>query len=194
MLSNRRLTSKGFRPYGTSYKLPIIGRAHVTLTAEAGAQITTWVYVVKDRKERSLLGKSDGERLGIIQLNPRGALTEVVNRVSDIPKAEQLAVDAFDEDPKQADLIFNEFPQLFSNHTGKFKGEPVRIHVKPDAKPVIQATRRIPMHYVNPLKKEIEQMLNDDIIEGPISIEEPGTFLSNLVIADKKDKCAIRVT
>ena len=187
-------TSKGFRPYGTSYKLPIIGRAHVTLTAEAGAQITTWVYVVKDRKERSLLGKSDGERLGIIQLNPRGALTEVVNRVSDIPKAEQLAVDAFDEDPKQADLIFNEFPQLFSNHTGKFKGEPVRIHVKPDAKPVIQATRRIPMHYVNPLKKEIEQMLNDDIIEGPISIEEPGTFLSNLVIADKKDKHAIRVT
>ena len=43
------------------------------------------------------------------------------------------------------------------------------------------------MHYINPLKKEIEQMLNDDIIEGPISIEEPGTFLSNLVIADKKD-------
>ena len=187
-------TSKGFRPYGTSYKLPIIGRAHVTLTAEAGAQISTWVYVVKDRKERSLLGKSDGERLGIIRLNPRGAPTEVVNRVSDIPKAEQLAVDAFDEDPKQANLIFNEFPQLFSNHTGKFKGEPVRIHVKPDAKPVIQATRRIPMHYINPLKKEIEQMLNDDIIEGPISIEEPGTFLSNLVIADKKDKRAIRVT
>ena len=50
------------------------------------------------------------------------------------------------------------------------------------------------MHYINPLKKEIEQMLNDDIIEGPISIEEPGTFLSNLVIVDKKDKRAIRVT
>ena len=56
------------------------------------------------------------------------------------------------------------------------KGEPVRIHVKLDAKPVIQATRRIPMHYVNPLKKEIDHMLNDDIIEGQISIEEPGTF------------------
>ena len=43
-------TSKGFRPYGTAYKLPIIGRAHVTLTAEAGAKINTWVYVVKDKK------------------------------------------------------------------------------------------------------------------------------------------------
>ena len=79
-------TSKGFRPFGTAYKLPIIGRAHVTLTAEAGAQITTWVYVVKDRKEQSLLGKSDGERVGIIQLNPKGATTEVVNRLTEIPK------------------------------------------------------------------------------------------------------------
>ena len=44
-------TSKGFRSYGIAYKLPIIGRAHVTLTAEAGAKISTWVYVVKDKKE-----------------------------------------------------------------------------------------------------------------------------------------------
>jgi hypothetical protein len=147
-------TSKGVRPYGTAYKLPIIGRAHLTLTAEAGAQITTWVFVLMDHKERSLLGKSDRERLGIIHLSPRGALTEVINQVSEIPKTEQLAIDAFDEDPKQADIIFNEFPQLFSNQTGKFKGEPIKIHVKPDAVPVIQATRRIPMHYVNPLKKK----------------------------------------
>ena len=43
-------TSKGFRPYGTAYKLSIIGRAHVMLTAEAGAKINTWVYVAKDSK------------------------------------------------------------------------------------------------------------------------------------------------
>ena len=45
-------TSKGFRPYGTAYKLPIIGRAHVDLTTEAGASINMWVYVVKDKKEQ----------------------------------------------------------------------------------------------------------------------------------------------
>ena len=73
-------TSKGFRPYGTAYKLPIIGRAHVELTAEAGASINTWVYVVKDKKEQSIIGKNDGERLGIIKLNPQGATAEVVNR------------------------------------------------------------------------------------------------------------------
>ena len=37
-------------------------------------------------------------------------------------------------------------------------------------------------------------MLKDDIIEGPIAIEEPGTFLSNLVITKKRDTSKIRVT
>ena len=29
-------------------------------------------------------------------------------------------------------------------------------------------------------------MVKEDIIEDPISVEEPGTFISNLVITDKK--------
>ena len=37
-------------------------------------------------------------------------------------------------------------------------------------------------------------MLKDDVIEGPISTEEPGTFLSNLVITDKMNTDRIRVT
>ena len=110
-------TSKGFRPYGTAYKLPIIGQAHVTLTAEAGASITTWVYIVKDHKEQSLLGKGDGERLGIIKLNPKGAAAEVVNRISQIPKSEQLSMDPFEEDSQQEKAFIREFPKLFSNKT-----------------------------------------------------------------------------
>ena len=37
-------------------------------------------------------------------------------------------------------------------------------------------------------------MLEEDIIEGPISIQEPGTFLTNLVITDKKSSDRICVT
>ena len=37
-------------------------------------------------------------------------------------------------------------------------------------------------------------MVKEDIIEGPIEVKEPGTFLSNLVITDKKDTDRIRVT
>ena len=65
--------SKGFRPYGTTYKLPIIGKAKVTLKCENGATIDTEVWVVNDRKESSLLGEEDAIRLGIVTINLKGA-------------------------------------------------------------------------------------------------------------------------
>ena len=37
-------------------------------------------------------------------------------------------------------------------------------------------------------------MLSDDIIEGPLELEESGIYLSNLVIADKKESGKICVT
>ena len=43
-------TSKRFRPYGTHYHLPIIGRFHATLSAQNGADIKTWVYVLKNEQ------------------------------------------------------------------------------------------------------------------------------------------------
>ena len=59
---------------------------------------------------------------------------------------------------------------------------------------VIQPPRRVPMHYGERLRQELEKMKEEDITEGPINIEEPGTFLSNLVVADKKGTDRIRVT
>ena len=44
------------------------------------------------------------------------------------------------------------------------------------------------------LKSELNKISEEDIIEGPIDVEEPGTFISNLVITDKKGTDRIRVT
>ena len=63
-----------------------------------------------------------------------------------------------------------------------------------DAVPIIQPRRRIPLHCVDRLESEIKKMLDEDIIEGPLDEEEPGTFISNLVITDKKGTDQIRVT
>ena len=92
------------------------------------------------------------------------------------------------------DIIKRRHPKLFSERTGKCRGSPIEIQIKADAVPIIQPPRRIPLQYVAKLKKEIDSMLKDDIIEGPVTIEEPGTFLSNLVIAKKRDSNKIRVT
>ena len=81
-------TSKRFRPYGTAYHLPIKGKALVTLTAELGAEIETWIYVVDDHKESSLLGETDAIRLGIVKLDLRGAEEEVVKKIEYLNKSD----------------------------------------------------------------------------------------------------------
>ena len=50
------------------------------------------------------------------------------------------------------------------------------------------------MHYWERLRQELGRMKEEDINEGPITIEELGTFLSNLVITDKKGTGRICVT
>ena len=191
-------TSKRFRPYGTSYHLPIKGKALVTLTAERGATIETWAYVVDDRKEHSLLGESDAMRLGIVKLDLKGGSEEVVKKVdylrkTDVKGGERPAIES-EINEIEMEKIRQEFSDVFSDVTGKVKGAPIKIQVREDAIPVIQPPRRIPLHYMERLEAELKKMKSEDIIEGPLDLEEPGTFLSNLVITDKKDSNRIRVT
>ena len=96
-------------------------------------------------------------------------------------------------DKRMQDII-EDFPSVFADNAGRFRGEPIKIQVKSNAVPVIQALRRIALHYRERAKAELKKMISGDIIEGPIDIEEPGTFLSNLAITDKKGTDKIRVT
>ena len=69
-------TSKLFRPLGTAYHLPIKGRAKVHMTSINGSTIESYVYVVDNAHDKSLLGKEDALQLRIISLNPDGAQSE----------------------------------------------------------------------------------------------------------------------
>ena len=91
--------------------------------------------------------------------------------------------------------LISQFLALFSAKTVKFQGPPIKIQVHPNATPVIQPPQRIPLHYVERLHSEITKMSKDGIIEALLQIEEPGTYISNLVITDKKwDPEKIQVT
>ena len=193
-------TSKRFRPYGTAYHLPIKGKAKVTLKAERGATIETWVYIVDDKREQSLLGEADAIGLGIVKLDLRGSDAETVNKLEYETSRDNSTIETISGGKTQSEIdidmkkIMSEFPDLFTDATGKVQGPPIKIQIHKEAVPVIQPGRRIPLHYMDRLKVELEKMKDEDIIEGPIEIEEPGTFISNLVITDKKDTDRIRVT
>ena len=194
-------TSKRFRPYGTSYHLPIIGRTYVHLIAERGATIKTWVYILDSTEESSLLGEEDAIRLGIVSVNLQGATEEVIQTVTYQPSTNHDdAAQLEDQCQHQSDVDHNmdaikqRFSGVFTHTTGKFIGEPIKIQVNESARPVIAPRRRIPLHYVDRVEKELDKMLQEDIIEGPLTQEEKGTFISNLVITDKKGTDRIRVT
>ena len=147
-----RPTTLKFRPYGTRHFLPILGRAKMTLQAEAGATINTEVYVNDSETEESLLGEKDAERLGIIQVRIRGGSEAVeVRRVRQNRKSELEATRATEKTPDFEDKmnrVAEEFKPLFQG-IGRYKGPPVQIQVKPGARPVIRS-RRIPLHHREP--------------------------------------------
>ena len=58
----------------------------MTFTAESGANVNTWVYVMDDKREQSLLGESDAVRLGTVKLDVKGSTKEVMGQVSYSPK------------------------------------------------------------------------------------------------------------
>ena len=185
-------TSRGFRPYGTKCSLPIIGKAFVTLKAENGASIQTWVYILRDEKEQSLLGEEDGVRLGIVTINLKGAHEEVM-RIS----SKRIQSDSNTPPAVDAQKIIKDFPKLFSNKTGRCTvGGPIPIQMKEPGKlqSKVPRYRRVPLHFAEKFDKEIDRMLKEDIIEGPIEVEEPGTHISNVVLTEKKGTEQVRVT
>ena len=193
-------TSKKFRPYGTPIFLNIIGKCKVQMRAENGARIDTWMFIHKSNSEKSLLGKEDAIKLGIVTLNLKGA-TEATCDTIDIQNvqcAPEDPVNGTDED--RDDLVAKmkqltlKYSAVFTEKTGKYIGPPIKVQVNEHISPVVQPLRRIPLNYVERTKAAIDSMVKEDILEGPITAEEAGSFISNFVITSKNDNDDIRVT
>ena len=131
------------RPPSTSgpfYSLPPAHSRKVKVTLHAGkGTIESYVYVINDKREQSLLGEQDAICLGIVKLHPKGA-TEAVS--PDKPESEakisrRISYPKRSEPPQdgivsgretQAEIdtnmkkLISQFPALFSTKTGKFQG------------------------------------------------------------------------
>jgi len=101
--------------------------------------------------------KTDATRLGIVKLYVDGASDEIVQHLSDSTDETYQKVSGGQtqqEIDANMDKIVQEFSSVFSHSTGKIAGDPIKIHVKSDTKPVVQLPRRIPLHYVPDSKKK----------------------------------------
>ena len=197
-------TNKRFTPYGMNTQLPIHSKATVSLQAKNGAKVETEVFIVESEHVDSLLGRDDGIRLGIIKLCPEGQKRakqiekEVQQKKNEIAwlrlakKIEREEGERFSGGRCQTEVdhdiqvILARHSQLFQG-LGRVKKQEVDIQLKPDASPKIQPRRPIPIHYMDKLKKKVEELKREGVIEGPLQGPlEPGSYVSNPVVTAKR--------
>ena len=121
-----------FRPYGMEKKLPILGRLKVKMRNESGKTIKTMAYIVKGQEE-SLLGKNNGDMLGIIKIKKEGdPPTERTRRLETEKKNKPVKEGIVsggqtqEEIDEEIEKLVKEFDDRFSG-VGKAKIDPILV-------------------------------------------------------------------
>ena len=84
--------------------------------------------------------------------------------------------------------VISEFKDVFTG-IGLFPGE-CKIHLKPDAIPVVHPPRKVPVALREPLKAELKRMESSDIIA---KVDVPTDWVNSLVVAQKPKTGKLRV-
>ncbi|KAJ1197135.1 hypothetical protein NDU88_000997 [Pleurodeles waltl] len=120
----------------------------------------------------NLLGWRHQKDLGII-LNP--------NANEPVSLTEEIDIGVVTESIKHG--LVARYPEVFSSKLGLLRGFVHKIILKKNATPVVHKVRNVPNLMREPLKRELEKLLKEDIIE-PIESSE---WLAPVVVAPKED-------
>ena len=131
-------------------------------------------FVVFDGKGASLLGKETAQKLGVLKV---GLSHKLIGSV-DEPKKSMMKPE-----------LKEEFKGLYLG-LGKLKDKKVKLHVKPNVKPVVQTARGIPFSLRPKVEKKIAELEELDIIKRA---EGPTSFVSPIVVVPKPNRDDIRL-
>lgn len=81
-------------------------------------------------------------------------------------------------------IILDEFPEVFQG-LGCLSGK-YHININPSVPPKVHPPRRVPHSKREPLKKELDRMVEAGIL-GKVPLNEPADWVSSLVCVDKPD-------
>ena len=147
--------------YGTKEPLPVAG----TISAELshGSQSCPVTFVVTKPDGDTLISYNTASKLNMVMIPDK------VNAVA----------------PVDADYWHNKYSDLFHG-IGKLKGEQCRLHEDKSVKPIVQPHRRIPFHVRKKTEKELQKLLDLDIIERVG--DEPTPWVSPIQVVQKPKK------
>ena len=180
-------TKVRLRPYGMKDHLEVLGGAKVRLTAQAGASMETWCYVVKGFQTESLLGSEEAKRLGILEIHAKGKPADI-----QAIRASMKAEDQSKQRKETIQAILDKHDKLFQG-IGKFSDQEIRFNVDPTVKPVVQRERPVPLGYRPRLSEHLKELRDNDVIEGPLDSTVPHDWVSNVIITEKKSTGKIRM-
>ena len=80
--------------------------------------------------------------------------------------------------------VMEKYPDVFADWIGKSVARQVEIMIDQTVTPIVQKPRRIPVNLLDKAEEKVNQLLDEDIIEG-FPNNEPRTWVSPPVIAPK---------
>ena len=90
------------------------------------------------------------------------------------------------EKDNEIDRIKQEYDDIFHG-IGKFSDQEIEFDVDPSVMPVVQKQRPIPLGLQDKVEEHLKELLENDIIEGPLDSTEPHEWVSNAMITRKKE-------
>lgn len=152
--------------YGSRDKLKTLGEFNTRISYNG--QYRSIQFIVTSGKHGNLLSYQTSVLLGI------------VNRICSVSGNANPELERFSR----------RYPSIFSGKIGLLKNYTAKLHIDKSVKPVQQRLRQVPFHLRPLVEKEIQTMLDNDIIE-PVS--GPTPWISPIVPVPKPGKNEIRI-
>ncbi|KAJ1136098.1 hypothetical protein NDU88_002516 [Pleurodeles waltl] len=161
-----KLKDSSIRPVGFGGKpIEVLGEYESEFNFQRSMSKET-VYVAKD--DTCLLGWNDQKKLGIL-LDPNNPAKVILSR----DYKHVLSV--------KGNIWKDEFPGVFREALGMFKGFRHKINVAENAIPKVHKVRRVPLALQAELRKKLDKLCEQDVIERI----EPSDWVAPIVIARK---------
>ncbi|MES9883587.1 MAG: RNase H-like domain-containing protein [Sedimenticola sp.] len=166
----------------TGNHLQVIGS--ISLHCSHNAKQTNAVFYVVDTKAPPLIGLVTSKELGLIKLIY--SLDTADNaRTDGQTKTARTGGQAKTEGAMD---VMSEFKDVFQG-IGLFPGT-CKLHLKPDAVPVINPPRRVPLAMKNRLKTELQVMEKNEVIAR---VTRPTDWVNSLVLIEKPKSGNLRI-
>ena len=158
--------------YASDMPIPVAGKFNAVVETSKIAVPATFIVVKGKTKGEMLLGCDTAMKLGVLKI------------VNSIHKEDKKLRHVFA-------YIISEYDYLFHG-IGKHKHAKVKIRVDESVTPVAQVNRRIPYHYQDKLKEQLQKLQEARVVE-PVPDDEPTTWIPPLVILPKKPVGEIQI-